>query len=66
MKSVFTSLFFLLTFAIYSQAISDFPDFLVGVWQAEGQNLYEKWEIENENLITGESFKIEAGAKKNN
>jgi len=38
--------------------------FLKGTWKAEDKNLYESWNIEENNVFTGQSYKMKDGSKK--
>jgi hypothetical protein len=42
-------------------AQSSYPDFLIGTWKMENQEIYEHWDKLNENTLKGFSYKLKDG-----
>lgn len=55
-----TFLVVLLTVAI-SNAQSQFPDFLVGTWKVDDQEVYEHWDQIHKHALKGFSYRIQNG-----
>ena len=59
MKHILTLLILLTVKLTYGQ--SSYPDFLIGTWKMENQDVYEHWDKLNGNTLKGFSYKLKDG-----
>jgi uncharacterized protein YciI len=59
MKYILTLLILLTVKLTFAQ--SSYPDFLIGTWKMENQEIYEHWDKLNENTLKGFSYKLKDG-----
>jgi uncharacterized protein YciI len=59
MKNILTIVFLLVAETAFAQ--SNFPDFLQGTWKMEGKEIYEHWDVLNDNTLKGFSYKMKNG-----
>lgn len=59
MKKYLTILIFLASSTAFAQ--SNFPDFLRGTWKMENKEIYEHWDMLNENSLKGFSYALNNG-----
>jgi uncharacterized protein YciI len=59
MKNILTIVFLIVAETAFAQ--SDFPDFLQGTWKMEGKEIYEHWDVLNDNTLKGFSYKMKNG-----
>lgn len=59
MKNMLTIVILIIAEATFAQ--SDFPDFLQGTWKMEGKEIFELWDVLNDNTLKGFSYKMNKG-----